>query len=111
MEKHSMDDIMQRPVIGVHPINICNIHEAKDGGSCKFESKFIKTFYLDGNGNDSGYYVPGGNFLSFQMFAGGHQLWLDNFEFKNGMVYTLSYWLRTNINKNSWNSGKGKISS
>jgi hypothetical protein len=106
-----MDNVLQRPVVGVYPISIHNIHEAIDGGGCKFTKEFIKTYYLDGNGKDLGYYVPGGYFLSFQSFNGAHQLWLANIEFKKGMIYTLSYWLRTNNNKNPWNSGNGKITS
>ena len=32
-----MDDSMsQRPVVGVHPIDIHSIHAAKDGGDCSF---------------------------------------------------------------------------
>ena len=111
MQSYPIDSIMQHPIIGVYPININNIHEANDGGSCKFSKEFIKTHYLDGNGNNSGYYVPGGYFLSFSAFHGGHQLWLDNFELKKGMAYTLSCWLRINSNKNPWNNGVGKISS
>lgn len=59
------DSYLQRPVIGVHPIDIHSIHEAKDGGDCKYSTKFVKSYYRDGNGNDSGYYVPGGYYLSF----------------------------------------------
>ena len=103
----SIDDIvLQRPVIGVHPINIHNLHEANDGGACKFQKTFVKTFY-----GEVGYYVPGGYFLSFKSFNGGHQIWNDNFEFKKGLVYTISFWLRTNTNKNPWNQGQGKVSS
>jgi len=38
MEKNSnlIDDIMQQPIVGVHPINIHNMQEAKDGGACKY---------------------------------------------------------------------------
>ena len=51
----SIDDIvLQRPVIGVHPINIHNLHEAIDGGACKFQKTFVKTFY-----GEVGYYVAG----------------------------------------------------
>jgi hypothetical protein len=71
----------------------------------------VKSFYLDGNGKNSGYYVPGGYFLSFKSLNGGHHIWLDNFEFKKGLVYTLSCSLRTNSNKNPWQKGQGKISS
>lgn len=65
-----------------------------------FQRNLLKHTILNGNGNNSGYYVPGGYFLSFSAFHGGHQLWLDNFELKKGMAYTLSCWLRINSNKN-----------
>lgn len=30
------DSMRQRPVIGVHPIDLHSIHAAKDGGDCNF---------------------------------------------------------------------------
>lgn len=103
--------MLQRPVIGSYPFDIHHIHEAKDGGACDYETKFVKTSYLNGDGKDAGYYVPGGHYLSFKSFNGGHQLWLGNFEFKKGLIYTISFWLRTNSNKNTWNRGEGSIAS
>ena len=54
---------MQRLIIGVYPISIHNIHEAKDWGARKFEKSFSKTSYLDNNGKDSGYCIPVGHFF------------------------------------------------
>ncbi len=56
-----------RNIVGVYPISIHNLHEAIDGGACKFEKKFIKSGY-----GAHGYYVPGGPFLSFESYVGSH---------------------------------------
>ena len=63
----------------MHAIDIHTIHEPNDGGACTYEKKFIKTGYLDGNGKESGYYFPGGHYISFVSVNGSHRMWLDNF--------------------------------
>ena len=63
------------------------------------------------NYGDHGYYNPGGKFWSFKSFHGCHQIFLANFELKKGLTYTLSAYVKSNLNKNPWNEGKGKINS